>query len=135
MSRSRHVLAETAFGIATVDVDTGELVGLEDGAPLPRPSAEGVSLPRTVAADAYGSRVVAVVDRKPPLLVSDDAGSTWRDAGGGLPPGKAVAISREHPDFVIYASTSRLFVSTDGGRFWQALAPELEEIRAVVWDY
>ena len=134
MTPERCVLAETAFGIATVEVATGELVALEPGAPLPRAEVEGISLPRLVAADARGARIVAVLDRKPPLVVSDDAGATWREAGGGLPPGRAVAISAVHPDHVVFASPSRLFVSEDGGRFWHALAPELEEISAVAWE-
>ncbi len=134
MSPSRLVLADTAVGIATVDVDTGELVELEPGAPLGRSAVEGLSLPRLVAADAHGSRIVAIVDRKPPLVVSDDAGATWREVGGGLPPGRALAISPEHPDLVAYASETRLFVSEDGGRFWRALPPELAGIRALAWD-
>ena len=134
MTAGRYVLAETGFGIATVEVATGELVALEPGAPLPRGEVEGVSLPRVVAADASGARIVAVVDRKPPLVVSDDAGATWREAGGGLPPGRAVAISAAHPDYVVYASSTRLFVSEDGGRFWRALPPELEAIGAVAWE-
>ena len=73
------------------------------------------------------------MDRRPPLAVSRDAGRTWHEAGGGLPPGRAVAISAEHPDRVLYASASRLHVSLDGGRFWQALTPELPEISAVAW--
>lgn len=134
MSTERYVLAETAFGIATVEAETGELVALDPGAPLPRTVIEGIGLPRLVAADAHGARIVAVVDRKPPLVVSDDAGTTWREAGGGLPPGRAIAISAAHPDLVVYASATRLFVSTDGGRFWRALEPELDGIAAVAWD-
>lgn len=131
---ARRALAETSFGIATIDVDEDELVTLELGDPLPRPVVEGVSLPLLVAADAVGSRIVAVVDTKPPLLVSDDAGTTWREGGGGLPAGVAVSISREHPDHVLFASETRLYVSGDGGRFWHALTPELEGIVAVVWE-
>lgn len=129
-----RVLAETTFGIALVDVDEEEVVSLDPGEPLARGLVEGLSLPRVVAADAHGSRVVAVVDRKPPLVVSDDAGVTWHEAGSGLPPGRAVAISREHPDRVVYASETRLYVSGDGGRFWRALVPELVGIVAVAWD-
>lgn len=134
MIAGRRALAETSFGIATIDLDDDELVSLEPGDPLAQPTVEGVSLPRLVAADASGARIVAVVDTRPPLLVSDDAGVTWRGAGGGLPPGRAVSISREHPDLVLFASESRLYVSSDGGRFWRALAPELEAIVAVAWD-
>ena len=134
MTLEHYVLAETAFGIATVEAETGELVSLDPGAPLARTVVEGIGLPRLVAADAHGPRIVAVVDRKPPLVVSEDAGLTWREAGGGLPPGRAVAISSRHPDLVVYASGTRLFVSEDGGRFWRALEPELAEIAAVAWD-
>jgi hypothetical protein len=56
---------------------------------------------------------------------------TRREAGGGLPPGRAVAISPEHPDLVLFASENRLHVSRDGGRFWQALALELPSITRV----
>ena len=134
MSGLRRVLAETALGIAVVDADTGELVELEAGQPIGVPEVEGLSLPLLVAADVHGSRVVAVVDRKPALLVSDDAGATWTEAGGGLPAGRAVAISPEHPDVVVYASETRLYVSEDGGRFWRSLPPELDGIVAVAWE-
>jgi hypothetical protein len=130
----RRALAETSFGIATIDLDDDELVSLEPGDPLVQPAVDGLSLPRLVAADAFGARIVAVVDTRPPLLVSDDAGATWREAGGGLPPGRAVALSRDHPDLVLFASETRVFVSSDGGRFWRSLTPELEAIVAVAWD-
>ncbi|MCP9484895.1 MAG: hypothetical protein MSC30_03455 [Gaiellaceae bacterium MAG52_C11] len=92
-----------------------------------------LNLPRLVAAAASGSAVVAVVDRRPPLLVSRDAGATWREAGGGLPPGYAVAIDPDDPDRVLYAARNRLYLSTDGGRFWRGLEPELPDIEAVRW--
>jgi hypothetical protein len=63
-----------------------------------------LGLPLVVAAAAHGSTVVAVVDRRPPLVVSSDGGATWREAGAGLGPGVAVAISPEHPDVVLYAT-------------------------------
>jgi hypothetical protein len=129
-----RALVDTAFGIATVDLEEDELVALEAGGPLAQPAVEGLTLPRLVAADAHGSRIVAVLDRKPPLVVSDDAGATWHETGGGLPPGRGVAISRDHPDLVLYASETRVFVSRDGGRFWRALQPELVGITAVAWE-
>jgi hypothetical protein len=131
---TRHLLAETAFGIATVDAGTGELVALEAGEPLPRPSVEGLGLPRLVAADAHGSRVVAALDLRPPLAVSDDAGMTWREAGAGMPPVVAVAIAPDHPDVVAAVTATRVYLSRDGGRFWRSLPIELEGIVAVAWD-
>ncbi len=77
--------------------------------------------------------MVAVVDRKPPLLVSHDAGTTWREAGGGLPPGRDVAIAGDDPDVVLFAGAERLFLSLDGARFWHALTLELPEITAVAF--
>ena len=66
--------------------------------------------------------------------MSDDAGATWRESGGGLPPGRDVAISPEHPDLVLFATESRLYLSGDGGRFWEVLELELHGITAVAWD-
>ena len=79
-------------------------------------------------AAAAGSTVIAVVDAKPPLMVSHDAGRTWRDSGRGLPAGRAVAISADDPDVVLYAARNRLYLSRDGGKFWSSLALELPEI-------
>jgi len=84
-----------------------------------------------VASAASGSTVVAILDRKPPLVVSHDAGVTWRETGAGLPPGFAVVLSEDDPDVIVYASRNRLHVSTDGGVFWRALAVELPAIEAV----
>jgi hypothetical protein len=64
-------------------------------------------------------------------VVSHDSGGTWDEAGGGLPPGRAVAIAGHDPDLVLFAARNRLYLSRDGARFWQALAPELPEIDAV----
>jgi hypothetical protein len=130
----RRALAETSFGIATIDLEADELVSLEPGPALPRTGVEGLALPLLVAADTLGPRIVAVVDRKPPLLVSDDGGETWRETGGGLPPGTSVAVARDHPDLVLYASETRVYLSVDGGRFWRSLEPELEGIEAVGWE-
>jgi hypothetical protein len=44
-----------------------------------------------------------------------------------------VAVSAENPDHVLFASRDRLYVSTDGGRFWRSLDAELPEIQAVAW--
>ena len=108
------------------------MLGLDEGARLDRQDVD-TGLPRVVAAAASGATVVAVLDRRPPLAISNDAGSTWREAGGGLPPGFAVAIADEDPDLVLYAARNRLHLSRDGGRFWTALALELPEIEAVAW--
>jgi hypothetical protein len=128
-----RALAATAHGVAEIDVDEEVVLALDESAsPEPTP-APAVSLPLLVAADAVGARIVAVVDRRPPLAVSDDAGTTWREAGGGLPAGRAVAIHPDDPDLVLYAARNRLYLSRDGGRFWAVLAPELPELSGVAW--
>jgi hypothetical protein len=113
-----------------VDLEEELVLGLDADARL-EPAGPQVALPRVVATAASGSTVVAVVDRRPPLAVSHDAGITWREAGGGLPAGRAVAIEEDNPDVVLYAARNRLYLSTDGARFWRALTPELPEIQAV----
>jgi hypothetical protein len=118
----------TVDGAFGVDLETEEVLEADAGEPA---DPVAVELPLVVAAARSGSTVVAVLDRRPPVVVSHDAGATWREAGGGLPPGKAVALAADDPDLVVYAARNRLYVSRDGGRFWQALAPELPEIVAV----
>ena len=121
----------TVAGAFAVDLETEEIEPWD--APLAPPPAADVRLPRLVAAAASGATVVAVVDAKPPLLVSYDTGSTWRESGRGLPPGRAVAISHDDPDLIVYAGRNRLFLSRNGGVFWSSLAVELPEILAVVF--
>ena len=121
----------TSHGSWLVDLETEELFEADDEPMVTEPIK--VSLPLVVATAASGSTVVAVVDRRPPLAVSHDAGRTWREAGGGLPKGTAVAIDAENPDRILYAARNRLFLSEDGGRFWRGLAPELPEITAVMF--
>ena len=125
----------TIAGVYLVDLDDGTVLGPSADAsfdPPPDPVTRPF-LPRLVAASGAGSTVVAVVDAKPPLLVSHDAGRTWRDSGRGLPPGHAVAVSSDDPDRMLYAARNRLYVSTDGGRFWRSLEAELPDIEAVAW--
>ncbi len=124
-----RALVRTVDGVFEVDLDEEEVLGLTED--RVEPAAVAVSLPLVVAAAASGSTVIAVVDRRPPLAVSNDAGRTWRESGGGLPPGRAIAIAEDDPDYVLYAARNRLYVSSDGGRFWRALTPELPEIEAV----
>ena len=122
---------ETADGVFEVDLDEEELLDFTADEQLARPPAPKLSLPLVVAAAAVGATVVAIVDRRPPLAVSHDAGRTWRERGGGLPRGVALAIDEDDPDVVLFAARNRLFVSRDGGRFWRALTLELPEILAV----
>jgi hypothetical protein len=123
----------TAEGVCLVDLEDESVLGPSADAAFDPPPAARPSLPRLVAASASGSTVVALVDAKPPLLVSYDAGRTWKGSGHGLPPGHAVAVSGENPDHVLYAGRNRLYVSTDGARFWRSLEPELPDIEAVAW--
>jgi hypothetical protein len=127
-----RVAVETVLGLVTVDLDEEEVVDVEAGTLRERDPVE-TNLPLMLSADAVGARVIAVVDRRPPLVVSDDAGQTWREVGGGLPRGVDVALSPDTPDDVVYATQDRLYVSRDGGRFWHALTLELPEILRVEW--
>ena len=123
---------ETANGVVVVDLEEDEIVEFDAAITVARPAVT-LALPLLVTADRNGATIVALVARRPPLVISRDGGSTWREAGAGLPPGYAIAISPAHPDRMLYASRSRLHVSRDGGRFWQALTTEFHEITAVAW--
>jgi hypothetical protein len=123
-----NATVRTASGVYVVDLETEEVLGSGDDFEPPRVTVE---LPRVVAAATAGSTFVAVVDRRPPLAISNDAGSTWREAGGGLPPGFAIAIDDDNPDLMLFAARNRLYLSENGGIFWRALVPELPEISAV----
>jgi len=121
-------LVGTVDGAFAVDLETTEVEPEVPFTPAPTPA---LNLPRVVAAAASGSTIVAAVDAKPPLLVSHDAGTTWRDSGRGLPAGRAVAIDDLDPDVVVFAARNRLYLSRDGGLFWTALPVELPEIETL----
>jgi hypothetical protein len=121
----------TVAGVFLVDVEAESLLG--EGNEMPATERPELTLPRVVAAAQTGSTVVAVVERRPPLLLSNDGGATWREAGGGLPPGFAVAIADDEPDRMLYAARNRLYVSANGGVFWRSLPFELPDIGSVGW--
>ena len=120
----------TASGTYLVDLEAEEVLGAGE---YFEPVRIKVELPRVVAAAASGATIVAVVDRRPPLALSNDAGSTWREAGGGLPAGFAIAIDDDNPDLMLFAARNRLYLSENGGVFWHSLVPELPEIQAVAF--
>jgi hypothetical protein len=122
---------ETVEGVVLVDVEDETTLGTGDG--LPDVEAPKVELPRVVATARSGATVVAVLDRRPPLAISRDSGATWREAGGGLPAGFAVAVAAGEPDRMLYAARNRLYVSTNGGVFWRSLPFELPDVVAVAW--
>jgi hypothetical protein len=134
------VVAECEDGLWLVEIgETAEddaLAGREPagrvGRPRPAELAPAWVSSLLVDLDATGSAIVVCVDRRPPLLVSHDAGATWTERGAGLPPGRAVALGAT-PDDVLYAGRNRLHVSRDGGVFWRVLGVELPEIRDVAW--
>jgi hypothetical protein len=129
-----NALVQTADGLFVVDLETELVLAHEPDEELePEPPLE-LGLPRVIDTAATGSTVIALVERRPPLVVSHDAGRTWHEAGGGLPPGRAVAVSPDDPDLVLFAARNRLYLSSDGGRFWRSLAPELPEIAALSWE-
>jgi photosystem II stability/assembly factor-like uncharacterized protein len=125
----------TVEGVYLVDLEDATVLGPSADAVFDPPPAQAPRpfLPRLVAASSVGSTVAAVVDARPPLLVSHDAGQTWKDSGRGLPPGHAVAVSADDPDRLLYAARNRLYLSTDGGRFWRSLEIELPDIENVAF--
>ena len=124
-------VVDTVDGVMLVDVE--EEVVLGPGTEVPVSDAPSVSLPRVVAAAQSGATIVAIVDRRPPLAISHDAGETWREAGGGLPAGFGIAIAEDDPDRMLYAGRNRLYVSANGGVFWRGLAFELPDIVSLAW--
>jgi hypothetical protein len=121
----------TVEGVVLVDVEAEDLLGA--GAEVPAVEAPRVELPRVVAAARAGATIVAVVERRPPLLVSRDGGATWNEAGGGLPAGFAIAIAEDDPDRMLFAARNRLYVSRNGGVFWRSLPFELPDIEGIAW--
>lgn len=126
-------LVETAEGVTSIDLEDETVLTVDSGAALEPPPEISVGLPRVVSAVASGSTIACLADTKPPLVVSHDAGRTWRESGRGLPPGRAIAVATDNPDLLLYATSDRLYLSSDGGRFWHALALELEGIEAVAF--
>jgi len=124
-----NAIVSTGAGVFAVDLDTEEVEPFE--AEFEPIETLSLNLPRLVAAAAAGATVFAVVDTKPPIVVSHDAGTTWRESGRGLPAGRAIAIAVEDPDTAVYAARNRLYVTRDGGVFWNALSVELPEIESV----
>jgi hypothetical protein len=122
---------QTIEGVVLVDVEAEELLGA--GSELPELERPPVELPRVVAAAQAGATVVAVVERRPPLMISRDGGATWSEAGGGLPAGFAIAIAEDEPDRMLYGARNRLYLSRNGGIFWQSLPFELPDVEGIAW--
>jgi hypothetical protein len=120
----------TIEGVVLIDLEDELTI---EGQELPTVDSPTVELPRVVATARSGATIAAVVDRRPPLMISRDNGSTWSEAGGGLPTGFAVAIAEDDPDRMLYAGRNRLYVSVNGGIFWRALTLELPDVLAVAW--
>ena len=121
-------LVTTTGGTFAVDLDDHDVGSAERFTVVPGPAT---GLPRVLQSAASGATVAALVDAKPPLLLSYDAGMTWREAGRGLPAGRAVAIAANDPDLIVYAARNRLYISRNAGVFWTALEVELPEIEAI----
>ncbi len=128
----KQVLVQIADAVLTIDAEEG-VVEIEAGARLTPPPDIPVPLPTVRACVGSGSTLVALVDRRPPLVISHDAGSTWHEAGGGLPAGRAIAIDEDDPDSILFAAKHRVWHSANGGRFWESVVLDLPEIEAVAF--
>jgi len=127
-------------GVYTVEIgaeaEEDELLEREEGAVVERTRPLDLTPPfaagQALDVDASGSTIVLLVDRRPPLLISRDSGTTWSERGSGLPAGRAIALGN-NPDDVLFAARNRVYVSRDGGIFWRAVGIEVPEIRDVAW--
>jgi hypothetical protein len=134
-------LAGCEDGIYRIEVgetaEEDELLGWEKNGAIERGRPLELAPPfaaaRVLDVDAAGPTTVVLLERRPPLLVSYDAGATWSERGSGLPAGRAIALG-DSPDSILYGTRTRLYVSRDGGRFWRAVAVELPEIVDVAWE-
>ena len=135
------VLVETSDDLFVVEVGAGRqddtITSSEADRtlpPRPRPVelVPSWAMSQLIDVDSSGSTIALLLDRRPPLLVSHDRGSTWTERGGGLARGRALALG-ENPDHMVLAARNRLYVSTDGGLFWRSLDVELPEIRDIGW--
>lgn len=134
------ILVQCEDGVYEVVLDeagAAQLGSFEAGATLPARARPGdlvpaFALPHILDADASGSALVLLLDLRPPLLLSPDAGETWDEAGRGLPAGRAIAFGGG-PEVLAYAARNRVYLSDDGGRFWRALTVELPEIEGIAW--
>ena len=93
VARARHRVIATVLtvdGAFGVDLETEEVVDAEPGEPGETRRGRAAARRRRRPLRLDGGRGARP---RPPVVVSHDAGSTWREAGGGLPPGKAVAVS------------------------------------------
>ena len=113
-------------------ITSSEADGTLPERPRPVELVPSWAMSRLIDVDSSGSTIAVLLDRRPPLLVSHDRGSTWTERGGGLARGRALALA-ENPDQMVLAARNRLYISTDGGLFWRSLGVELPEIRDVAW--
>ena len=88
---------QTADGLAVVDLEDETVLELDPARTIEPAARPGALAPTRVDAAAAGSTIIAVVDTKPPLMVSHDAGRTWRDSGRGLPAGSRRRDLRRRP--------------------------------------
>ena len=82
------------------DAEEDELLEHDEGAAVARTRPLDLTPPwaagQALDIDASGSTIVLLLDRRPPLMVSHDSGSTWSERGSGLPAGRAVALGESH---------------------------------------
>jgi photosystem II stability/assembly factor-like uncharacterized protein len=135
---------DTIFDIAPSRLSAGRIwVGTDDG--LVQLTIDGGGSWRNVtppgipgwgridtveASSADARRAYVAIDRhvmgdpRPYVLVTDDAGATWRTIVNGLPPDQYVHVVREDPQNpdVLYAGLEQgVWFSLDRGEHWQSL--------------
>src|SRR5262249_59831177 len=88
---------QTEEGVVAVDLEDETVLEVDAYASVESQPEVPVPIPRVLATAASGSTVICLVDAKPPLLVSHDAGRTWRESGRRFPSRRAVAGAADDP--------------------------------------
>lgn len=133
-SPTSHLFVATGDGVARVR--------LQDGRPAAVDAFTAVAATTCVAVDPRDPRRVYLGTFDDGLLVSDDAGETWRAPATQPADARvlALAVSASHVEAgvsVAYAGTepSNLYRSQDGGRTWRVL-PALRALpSAPQWSF
>lgn len=137
MGKPRRILAATNNDLNISEDDAATWKPREIGKVAPRSYCRGMT-----QVIGKPERILLGIGDGPPgwtgiIVVSDDAGATWRQAAMPGPANSTIWTFATHAanmDLVYAASVSgQVYRSTDAGERWEKLPVEFGEIRALAW--